>query len=392
MKKFFAMMLVTSMMLAWSASAVSANESDEAVTYGDVLFELGLIQGSNGQLHEENELTREEMIAILNRLNVDADEKFTPPAKPTFSDVPKTHWAYADVEKAYYNGLTTGLGNGKFGIGGKITYQQAVTFLARTAGYNINYEHALEEGAELGIVLVEGRTKETNLFRADVFELMVNTLMTEVEGTDLVLIVLLPGMTEEKLDQFVMSSLEAVNPMAYVLNYRVLPDNYKGNDAFLAEASDGQHANSLEVAKVVDLFKGTGEEADYSEFFSAAAGGQEEFGFTYGWSTYSNDPEYGEYAITGETYTSMNKAGEIASHVWATEGETDYIGEDPIILKHDPIKLGNKTYSAYHVIAYVPTFEENEWFREEMFFLIDDAGVYQSAVVGYLGDGVYTRE
>lgn len=50
---------------------------------------------------------------------------------PTFTDVPKSHWAYTFVEQAAEKGWVTGVGNGKFMPDGQVTYAQLVTMLGQ---------------------------------------------------------------------------------------------------------------------------------------------------------------------------------------------------------------------------------------------------------------------
>ena len=57
-------------------------------------------------------------------------------AAATFSDVPSTHWAYANVMRAAELGLVGGIGGGKFGLGQNITRAQYATMLCRLMGWS----------------------------------------------------------------------------------------------------------------------------------------------------------------------------------------------------------------------------------------------------------------
>ena len=57
-----------------------------------------------------------------------ADNKYV---TPTFTDVPKSHWAYTFVEQAAEKGWVTGVGDGKFMPDGQVTYAQLVTMLGQ---------------------------------------------------------------------------------------------------------------------------------------------------------------------------------------------------------------------------------------------------------------------
>lgn len=52
-------------------------------------------------------------------------------AETTFTDVPKSHWAYTFVEQAAEKGWVTGVGGGKFMPDGQVTYAQLVTMLGQ---------------------------------------------------------------------------------------------------------------------------------------------------------------------------------------------------------------------------------------------------------------------
>lgn len=58
---------------------------------------------------------------------------------PTFTDVPKSHWAYTFVEKAVENKWVSGMGDGTFAPNANVTYSQFCVMLVR-AFYNDDYE------------------------------------------------------------------------------------------------------------------------------------------------------------------------------------------------------------------------------------------------------------
>ncbi len=179
MKKFLFLccFLMTSFLFVLTVSA--ENEK----TYGQILYDLGIISGSNGEIKEADEITREEMTAILVRLSesLDADKNFKLPEKPTFFDVPANHWAYRYVELAYHKGLTSGIGEHEFGLGQKITYNQAALLLIRGLGYDtadIYYPTAAKQIAvQYGLRLANVVDGTTNLIRGQVFELLAKTLL-----------------------------------------------------------------------------------------------------------------------------------------------------------------------------------------------------------------------
>ena len=58
---------------------------------------------------------------------------------PTFTDVPKSHWAYTFVEKAVEKGWVSGMGDGTFAPDRNVTYSQFCVMLVK-AFYNEDYE------------------------------------------------------------------------------------------------------------------------------------------------------------------------------------------------------------------------------------------------------------
>ena len=52
--------------------------------------------------------------------------------KPTFTDVPETHWAYSYVERAAENGWVSGVGNGLYGVDRQVTYGELALMLGRS--------------------------------------------------------------------------------------------------------------------------------------------------------------------------------------------------------------------------------------------------------------------
>lgn len=57
---------------------------------------------------------------------------FATTSKPTFPDVPTSHWAYASVNRASENGWIAGYSNGKFGPTDNVTYGQFALMLGRS--------------------------------------------------------------------------------------------------------------------------------------------------------------------------------------------------------------------------------------------------------------------
>ena len=52
-------------------------------------------------------------------------------AEPTFSDVPTSHWAYVDVQRANALGIVNGIGNNKFNPDGTVTNAEFAAMITR---------------------------------------------------------------------------------------------------------------------------------------------------------------------------------------------------------------------------------------------------------------------
>ena len=174
-------LFLVALLIILAGMTVSVQAETEK-SYGQFLQEIGLIKGSDKGLQEDKEITREEMVTILVRLESDKQgyDSFVAPQKPSFEDVPENHWAYRDIEYAYKKGLTGGVGEGKFGLKKRITYDQAALFLLRSLGYDgkeINFAQAAKEIADKYDLRLQNReVGKAFLKRDQVFELMVKAL------------------------------------------------------------------------------------------------------------------------------------------------------------------------------------------------------------------------
>jgi Tol biopolymer transport system component len=86
----------------------------------------------NGTFKPRDELKRQQMASILYRLA--GSPPFTPPATPTFSDVPTSSPFYDEIEWMVDEGITTGFTNGTFKPKNTVKRQQVAAFLYTFAG------------------------------------------------------------------------------------------------------------------------------------------------------------------------------------------------------------------------------------------------------------------
>ncbi len=182
MKKTLSLLLVLVLLM----SSLSYAAVDQKAI-GEQLKELGVIKGDGqGNLHEKDKLTREEAIATVIRLMGKEKEALATKLEPSFSDVPKQHWAKAYLAYAEIKGWTNGIGGGKFGLAQKVTTQQYVTYMLRVLGYgDTPYDKSMLESARLGLLDDVVATKASDFItRGDVFVIMDNTLNTKIKDGD----------------------------------------------------------------------------------------------------------------------------------------------------------------------------------------------------------------
>lgn len=205
MKKTVLALIILSILIGFSAPSLA----EEHKTYGQVLQAIGLIQGDGGDIKEEDFITREELTTLLVRtMGKNKDfQAFELPKTPTFSDVPADHWAAKYIEFAYQRGITGGIGDGKFGLGERVTYNQASLFMLKNLNYNeakaIDYATASQQIADKYGLKLDYRTiGGTYLLRGQVFELLAKSLtMKPATATGFVKIDLI-GLSEQAIKRF----------------------------------------------------------------------------------------------------------------------------------------------------------------------------------------------
>lgn len=217
MKKYLSLLLVVLLLFVNGGQTFAqfGENPGEIKTFGQVLQEVGLIKGDGSGLNPKAYLSREELVTIINRLyREEAPEfifsilmgeygdygsvespstrdapsqeykSFTPPVKATFTDVPKSHWAYKDVEFAYEKGISKGISSKEFGLGQKVNANQAALFLIRIMGYDdkiieekINYNDAYRK-VSLLLNIKGSQVKDPldPLLRGDVFQMVYDSL------------------------------------------------------------------------------------------------------------------------------------------------------------------------------------------------------------------------
>ncbi|AXH98366.1 endopeptidase Spr precursor [Sporosarcina sp. PTS2304] len=86
--------------------------------------EANIFSGFQGNFNPNKELTRGQMAKVL----VEAFElQGSTPAN--FTDVPKDHWAFDYINTLYHNKVTSGYGDGKYGLDDKVTIKHLHSFI-----------------------------------------------------------------------------------------------------------------------------------------------------------------------------------------------------------------------------------------------------------------------
>ena len=104
-----------------------------------ILNENGIIVGyPDGNLHEDDEITRAEFAAVLCRAMGYENETENDDLKQKnyFPDVTAEHWAAGYVNFAYENGAISGFPDGNFYPEEKVTNEQVIKMLIGEWGYS----------------------------------------------------------------------------------------------------------------------------------------------------------------------------------------------------------------------------------------------------------------
>lgn len=130
-----AVLLLFSFCSAVSAAPFADVEGKKSETAITVLNAIGIIEGkSEGVFAPEDTLTRAEMATlVLRMMGMNASGG----GKNIFTDVPASHWAYANISAAYQLGIVNGTSADTFTPDGVVTYEQAVKMVVAALGYTV---------------------------------------------------------------------------------------------------------------------------------------------------------------------------------------------------------------------------------------------------------------
>lgn len=106
-----------------------------ALVCGDAVIDTSrsvvLAGYGDGQLHEEDPLTRAQLATIVYRLLTDESISYYEKGQPLFVDVSADVWYYQAVTTIGHAGIVSGVGGGRYDPDGLVTWTQAITVLSR---------------------------------------------------------------------------------------------------------------------------------------------------------------------------------------------------------------------------------------------------------------------
>ncbi len=154
-----------------------------AHTSGEKLQDLGIISGdSDGNLLEDEPLTRAQLAVIVCQLNKVSEEAKGYTVNQGFDDVSDNSWYAPYVNYAKNKGWLNGTSATTFNPDGVVTEEMVAIVLERILGYDPTWGQATEYAENLGIY-VEVQKADT-ILRREVFEYMYQTLFQTPKGSE----------------------------------------------------------------------------------------------------------------------------------------------------------------------------------------------------------------
>lgn len=139
LKKVIALVAVLALTLSTVALGASYSDVADDSAYSvavESLSKLGIVTGyEDGTYGPEKAVTRAEMAALIARIQ-GYEESAKANANTAFTDVPSEYWASGYIAQAANQGIVNGYGDGTFGPDDTVKYEQAVTMIMRTLGYD----------------------------------------------------------------------------------------------------------------------------------------------------------------------------------------------------------------------------------------------------------------
>ncbi len=234
----------------------------------EILNQLGLFQGTEKGYELEKPVTRAEAITMVLRMIGEEKDATASNNHRNFSDVPSSHWAYANIGYAADHGYINGTSETTFDPGRTVTGREFVKMLLSSFGYQgITIKDAYEAGIKYAL-LVNNYTKPAvstegySLLRNDVVNICYSALLVKTaEGKLLKDILIEKGIVDEQqLNSLILAeSSDTSESFAWNLNnlmptdknYMFSPLSIKMALAMAAAGADG--ATQDEILKVLQI-------------------------------------------------------------------------------------------------------------------------------------------
>ena len=177
---------LAALMLLSAIPAASAEYTKEETKDADVLYTLGLVQGSDKGYELYRQPTRAEALVMAVRIagGESDDTEYSHP----FTDIPQ--WADKHAGYAYASGIAQGTADGVYGFDQLVSERDYATLMLRVLGYSdadgdFVWSQSLDFAARLGI---KSADKDGTFTRADMFAMTCDALGSQLKrGTDTVL-------------------------------------------------------------------------------------------------------------------------------------------------------------------------------------------------------------
>lgn len=357
MKRFISIILALIMAIGIIPAGYAAEP-----TAGETLRSLGLVVGyDNGDLAENQYLTRTEMMVILARMLGEYDEAFRWTRQSTFSDR-SNHWGERYVAYAQYKGWTVGIGDNKFGYEQRHTVQEASVFMLKALGYtapaDFTWNTAFSKAKDLGLFEDLSLRETSNIYRGELFQVMLNTLLTDMKGQTMMLGQKLDVLTPDMIPFEVESvSSDHLKEIKVVFSKDVDEDTLSSSDFSISGRTATPELQSDDVTVILTLSNVLSNDTRYSLTISGirSEDGTSLARVTKTFTTDDDiDPEVEDVRLLGPAYVEITFSEPIktAGTVQVYDGRTSYtaaasfaeLGSDTIIVRLSKALLNNETY------------------------------------------------
>lgn len=155
-----------------------------STTASDMLLKYGFIDGTNGNPHVSDPLTRAQIAVILSNLNGTKDAASVFALPPNFKDVDPNSWYSPYISYGQTYGYLGGYPDGTYKPNQNVSAQEFAAFMMNVLGYNgdYNYNNVIHFASSKGVhVTVSGNT----FLRGDAFNALWETVNQPVKGSKL---------------------------------------------------------------------------------------------------------------------------------------------------------------------------------------------------------------